>query len=156
MSQRHNTNRIRRQISYSIQEITEMLAVHKNTVRSWVREGLPKTDKQKPWLIHGQDLREFLSKRQSLRQKKCGLDEFYCFRCRMPRRPFGNLADVKVRNAKTVVVCGFCEVCDTSMNKVQSAKNLAKIFQTFDIPKQLQKHIYDSTTRSLNCDLRKE
>lgn len=156
MSRKFNTNRIRRQFSYSVQEICDLLAVHKNTVREWLRQGLPKTDSQKPYLIYGNDLRLFLNQRQQSRRKKCGLDEFYCLRCRTQRRSFGNLADVKLRNSKTVMVSGICEVCDTPLNKVQSVKNLPNIFQTFDISKKQQADIYGLLNSSLDCNLRKD
>lgn len=156
MSQRFNTNRIRKQYSYSIQEICDLLGVHKNTVREWLRHGLPKTDKQKPYLIFGNDLRLFLNERQTSRLRKCRLDEFYCLSCRTQKKSFGNLVDLKIRNTKTVMVSGLCESCETSLHKVQSVKTLEKVFETFDIPKQQQEHIIGSLTRSLNCDLRKD
>lgn len=156
MSPRFNTHRIRKQHSYSIQEVCDLLVVHKNTVREWFRHGLPKTDKQKPCLIYGGDLKVFLDARQKSRRKKCEVDEFYCLKCRTQKRSFGNIVDLKIRNSKTVMASGLCEDCETPLNKVQSVKDLKKVFQAFDIPKQQQEHIYDSLTHSLNCHLRKD
>lgn len=154
MSRRFNTNRIRRQLSYSIQEIGELLDVHKNTVRGWLRDGLPKTDDRKPYLIHGDDLRKFLNDRQKSRLRKCRVDEFYCLRCRTQRRSIGNLVDVRPRNAKTVMLSGICEVCETALNKVQSRKRLPEIVAAFDIPERQQAELFGPSTPSLNCDLR--
>lgn len=156
MSHRFNTNRIRKHYSYSMQEISHLLGVHTNTVASWLKQGLPKTDKQKPYLIYGDDLRVFLNERQKSRSRKCAVNEFYCFRCRVPKRSLGNLVDVRFRNPKTVMVSGLCETCETAVNKVQSVQDLPKVFEAFNISKKQQRHIYESSTHSLNCGLGKD
>ncbi len=138
------------------QSICQLFDIHKNTVREWFRKGLGKMDAQRPCLVHGEALKAFLDKRQQSRRKKCALDEFHCFRCRVPRRAMGNLADIEPRTEKTVVLTGLCEVCETPLRKVQSAKTLSIIFQTFDIPKQQQAHIRESVSPSLDCYLEKE
>ena len=156
MSPRFSTNRIRERFSYSVQEVCDLLSIHKNTVREWLRNGLPKTDQHKPYLIYGSDLRLFLNNRQQSRLKKCAVNEFYCLRCRTQRRSFGNLVDVRQYAAKTVMLCGLCEVCETPLHKLQSLKNLPEIVKTFDIPRQQQKELFGLLTGSLNCYFRKD
>lgn len=156
MSSRFHTNRIRKHYSYSVQEVSRLLGVHPNTVASWLKQGLPKTDKQKPCLIYGDDLRVFLNERKKSRARKCAANEFYCFRCKAPRQSLGDIVDVRFRNAKTIMVSGLCEICGTALNKTQSVINLPKVFEVFDISKKQQRHIYESSTHSLNCGLRKD
>lgn len=156
MSSRFNVNRIRKHYSYSVHEISQLLGVHPNTVASWLKQGLPKTDQQKPYLIFGDDLRAFLSKRKKSRSRKCNPNEFYCFRCKVPRCSLGSLVDVRFRNAKTVMVSGLCEVCGAAINKVQSVQSLPKVVDVFNISQEQQRHIYESLTHSLNCGLRKD
>lgn len=149
-------SRIRRNCTYTVQDLCQLFGVHKNTVREWFRHGLPKTDSERPYLIHGNDLREFLAARRQSRRKRCALDEFYCFRCRHPRRAMGNLADLGFRSAKTVEITGLCESCGTSLHKLQSVKALPKLLQTFDIPTHQQEHIRECLKPSLYCDFEKE
>jgi len=156
MKGRFNTSRIRLSYSYTVQEICRLFGIHKNTVRDWFRKGLKKMDAQRPCLVHGEVLRTFLDERQRSRRKKCAPEEFYCFRCRVPRRAMGNLADIELRTQKTVMLTGLCEVCETPLRKVQSMQALPLIFRTFDIPRQQQAHIRTSLSPSLNCDLEKE
>lgn len=156
MRGRFNTSRIRKNYSYTVPEICRLFGIHKNTVREWFRKGLKKIDEQRPCLIHGHLLKSFLDERQKSRRKKCNLEEFYCFRCRLPRRAMGNLADIEVRTEKTVMLIGLCEVCETPVRKVQSAKALLMIFQIFDIPRQQQTRLRESLSPSLNCYLQKE
>lgn len=156
MTGRFNTSRIRGNYSYTVPEICRLFGIHKNTVRDWFRKGLTKIDAQRPSLVHGVVLKAFLDERRQSRQKKCATDEFYCFRCRLPRRAMGNLADIKIRTQKTVMLTGLCEACETPLRKVQSAKALSVIFQTFDIPRQQQTDIRETLSPSLNCHLEKE
>lgn len=156
MRGRFNTSRIRQNYSYTVPEVCRLLSIHKNTVRGWFRKGLKKIDTQRPCLIHGEVLKTFLNERQQSRRKTCAPDEFYCFRCRMPRRAMGNLADIESRTQKTVMVTGLCEACETPLRKVQSVRALLLIFQTFDIPQQQQEDIRESLSPSLNCYLEKE
>ena len=43
--------------SYSIDEIARLLGVHRNTVRHWIRNGLPVLDDRRPNLILGSELK---------------------------------------------------------------------------------------------------
>jgi hypothetical protein len=42
--------------SYTIDEVTRTLEVHRNTVRHWIKAGLPVIDDKRPILILGSDL----------------------------------------------------------------------------------------------------
>jgi hypothetical protein len=46
--------------SYLIEEAANVLHVHKNTVRAWIRTGLPLIDRTRPFLIRGEDLIAYL------------------------------------------------------------------------------------------------
>ena len=156
MKRKIQISRIRRNCSYTVQDLCQLFGIHKNTVRNWFRKGLAKTDSQRPYLIHGNDLREFLGKLQKSRKKKCALDEFYCLRCRLPRRALGNMADLQIRSEKSLMLTAFCKACETTLYKLQSLKKLPKILQTFDIPRQQVTHLSESLSLSLNCHLTEE
>jgi hypothetical protein len=46
--------------SYTVEEIAACSVSHKNTVRTWVKAGLPTCDSKRPMLILGSDLAEYL------------------------------------------------------------------------------------------------
>ena len=85
--------------SYSVEEIARLYGIHRNTVRQWLKSGLPTTDQKKPLLILGLDLAEFLQMRQARNRRTCGPGQMYCLRCREPKRPADNLAEFNRRAA---------------------------------------------------------
>jgi transcriptional regulator with XRE-family HTH domain len=91
---RYALNRIKTGITYDVAEIAKLFGVHRNTVRQWLREGLEMIDARRPLLIHGAILKAFLAARQRARKHACGPGEFFCFKCRAPRTPYGGMADV--------------------------------------------------------------
>jgi len=60
MSGRCNPNKAKIHRSYTVEEIACLFSIHKNTVREWIKKGLPVCDNQKPMLILGAELREFI------------------------------------------------------------------------------------------------
>ena len=56
--------------SYDVRELADRLDVHKNTVRQWIREGLPVVDGAKPTLIDGGDFQAWWGKRTKARKQQ--------------------------------------------------------------------------------------
>ena len=50
---RVNARRVKIHRSYAVDEAARLLGVHKNTVRSWIKRGLPTVDNRRPILILG-------------------------------------------------------------------------------------------------------
>lgn len=117
LKRKFNLNRIKRDMSYSPHEICELLGVHKNTVHMWLKEGLHRIDKIRPYLIHGSNLYAFLKARQEKRYKSCAPNEMYCMKCRKPLPVWENIVDVIIYNAKKVMLHGLCVVFVTALSK---------------------------------------
>ena len=81
---------------YLVSEVAEVFGVHKNTVRAWLRDGLPVCDDQHPMLILGRDLKAYLQSKQRQRKRPCKVDEMYCLKCRAPKTPMGNLSLIHI------------------------------------------------------------
>jgi excisionase family DNA binding protein len=89
---RPNRRGVKRHRSYTVDHAARVLGVAKGTVRRWLKGGLPGVAGRRPVLILGADLAEFLDGRRA-RKQTCELHECYCFTCRAPRAPAGDMAD---------------------------------------------------------------
>jgi len=114
---RYNVNLIKLSCSYDPAEVAKLLGIHRNTVRHWLKGGLTPLDNRRPILVSGAALKAFIRTGQQARRQKCAPGEFFCFRCRAPRRPWGGLADFSVFNEKIVKAVAFCSVCETAMHR---------------------------------------
>lgn len=130
---KYNTNLIKETLNYSIYDIASLFVIHRTTVRQWLKEGLPMIDNHKPFIVLGTDLKEFLKKRQGNRKTKCNSNELYCCKCRVPRTSWENIVDLKILNARRLLIMGVCSLCDTRTNKLSSLKNLYEIKEIFDV-----------------------
>ena len=79
--------------NYTVGDVADLFGAHKNTVRAWIRAGLPLIDNGRPALIHGLDLREFLYARRKKNRQTCPPGHIYCVKCRTPKMPAGDMAD---------------------------------------------------------------
>jgi excisionase family DNA binding protein len=50
--------------SYTVEEVARLFGAHRNTVRAWLRAGLPALDQGRPTLIAVSALRAFLHMRR--------------------------------------------------------------------------------------------
>ncbi len=153
MKRRHNCNRIKKNYPYSIGELVESLKIHKNTAHNWIKEGLKTIDNQKPYLVHGSDLREFLQKRQDAQKAKCRDEEFFCVKCQKRQKPFGNLVDIFMFTKTRGNLQGICEDCDTKIFKGFGIKKLNLIKKTFDVGQVHDTYLSECLNSPSNCDL---
>lgn len=131
--------------NYTVEEVAALLGKHKNTVRDWIRQGLPAITEKKPALILGPDLRKFLEVKRSASKQPCKPGEMYCFRCRVPKMPYGNMADYVPRTAILGKLIGLCPDCDTRMHQRASFAKVERLRSILDIRiPQAQRHIVDS------------
>jgi hypothetical protein len=155
VANRHNPNLSKIHRSYTVEEVSALYGVHKNTVRGWIKKGLPVCDDLKPCLILGQDLRTFLQASRKNRKQKCKPTEMYCMRCKSPQLPALNMVDYEASTATTGRLIGICNACEGGINKYISLANLALIGRQLDVslPKA-QKHIGDRDKPLLNSDFK--
>jgi len=148
----HNLRLIKLNYSYSIDEIAELLGVHKQTVYEWKKRGLKTIDDTYPALVHGGDLIEFLSKEKSNRKVKCKDNEMYCFKCRAAREVSGNKIDIIHRNSQILDMTGRCAICDTKMCRSSSLKNLSLLQTIFEIQPMRSEILVGSDNCTVNTE----
>jgi hypothetical protein len=84
MRKRHPNPRLAKiHRNYTVEEVAALFDVHKNSVRNWVKGGLPTSDDRRPMLILGRDLVAFLQARRVKNKRPCQPGEIYCMRCRV-------------------------------------------------------------------------
>ena len=113
---------------------------------------MPANKDRRPYLIRGDDLARFLAARQNGRKRRCAADEFYCFKCRAPRKAYENIVDIEFVGPARLRLKGICEVCDTPLNKMQGVEKLPKIREIFHVQQVAERHITGCALPNLNRD----
>jgi hypothetical protein len=152
---RYPVNRIKLTCGYDPSEIAKLFGIHRNTVRHWLKDGLEPIDYRRPIVVHGSVLKAFLSRRQQARRRKCASGEFFCFRCRAPRKPWANLADVSLHTEKIAKLSALCVVCDTPMHRTVRRVDLPKLATLLDLQSVASERLVGCSDPIANCDLEK-
>ncbi|WP_395697103.1 helix-turn-helix domain-containing protein [Methylocella sp.] len=148
---RVNLNLIKTHFSYTASELAKRLGIHKNTVRNWMRAGLPCLG-GRPALFHGGTVRAFLSARNARRRQPCPPGFLYCFRCRDRRKPALGLVDYVDRENGAGNLTAICESCGAIMNRRAGRDRLGAIMPGLDVQiRQAAPTLVGSLDPSLNC-----
>lgn len=156
MRKRHpNYRLVKIHRSYTIEEIANLFGNHKNTVRRWIKEGLATIDGNRPMLILGRVLVEFLKVRRRKNKQTCQPGELYCVRCRSPKPPAGNMAEYYPITEKFGKLIAICPDCNSLMNRNVSLAGICEIRRKMDISYSEElRQLIESSDTSVNSDLR--
>ena len=111
--------------SYTLKELSATLNIHVRTVQAWHREGMKPIDNStRPFLFLGGVVAHFVRARAQKRKCKLGLEEFYCHKCKCPRKSERS----QMRSERTgrklgrwklqVLVRGVCAVCGSKLARL--------------------------------------
>jgi len=126
MAKRPNPRSIKSACSYTVPEAAFALGVSVGTIRGWVKRGLPVLDSQKPTLILGTALREFLALRTLGAKTQLAPDQLYCLRCKAGRTPYGMMLDYLPQTATTGRLTGLCTECGAICNRLVGRSDLPR------------------------------
>jgi len=156
MAKRHpNYRLIKIHRNYTVEEISRLLTVHKNTVRMWIKAGLSTIDGKRPKLILGSEARAFLQARRSENKQTCQPGEIYCLRCRAPKCPAGDMAEYLPMNDNVGNLRAICPDCESIMHRCVSAAKLGQVIGKIEVTfPQALRHIDDRNDPTVNSDLR--
>ena len=124
MARRVSAARVKAHRSYTVEEAAERVGVTPQTVRSWVRQGLTAMTAQRPYLIFGCALKEFLARAEADRKQPLRIGEFFCLRCKTARPPALGMADYSPMSRGHGRLHAFCAVCEGPCSRVVSAASL--------------------------------
>lgn len=130
--------------SYTVEEVATLLGKHKNTVRDWIKRGLPALVEKRPTLILGGALRKFLDSKRAAGKRPCQPGEMYCFGCRAPRKPAGNMADYVPLTDTLGKLIALCPGCGKLMSQHASIAKIERFQGFLDITTtQVKRHIVE-------------
>lgn len=133
MAKRYSTAGISKNLTYTILEIHEIRGFSPQTVRRWIKEeGLHAMTSQRPFLIHGADLIDFLKAKGNRDKNPHAPGELSCFKCGNRGRPLGDMADLERTGARRRLKA-LCGACERPVSLYISAAKLAQYREVLDI-----------------------
>lgn len=133
MGKRPNHRTIRAARTYTIDEAANALAVSIGTVRNWIKAGLPIMKAQRPHLILGEHLKDFLQTRTKTKSSPLKPSELYCLSCRAAQEPWGMLVDCVVQTPTTARLVGLCSACGGTCNRMISRTKIPQFSEIFEL-----------------------
>jgi hypothetical protein len=154
MGARHpNPRLVKIHRNYSVEDIARLFGVHKNTVRSWLKQGLTAIDDRRPTLILGRELLRFLQERRQRAKQSCGPGRIYCIACRGPKVPAGKMAECTPTGPLAGNLCGICPDCDRLIYRRVNLAKIDTVRGELEITfKQPGPRIRERAVPSVNCD----
>ena len=156
----YNPNLTKIKHSYTLAEITELYKIHPRTAQSWHKAGLKAIDEtMRPYLFMGAEIRRFLKEMAQNRKHPLKGGEFFCVKCREPRRSLNNELTIEVTNKKLGKTCkqafirGICEVCEQPLRLFSSDRKTQELTKAGLIIKEHGTLLIGSGDSSLNTDI---
>jgi hypothetical protein len=100
VAKRVSARRVKIHNQYTYELAADAQGVSVQTVRLWRQSGLPILDSQKPHLILGFALKDFLNKRVNKTKRHLARDQFLCMASNASRQAFGGRADYPPYNGQ--------------------------------------------------------
>jgi hypothetical protein len=139
--------------NYKVEEVACLFGMHKNTVRAWVKAGLPTCDSKRPTLILGRDLATYLHARRTKNKRPCQPGEIYCMRCRAPKRPAGDMVEYQPITESMGNLAGICPDCEGMIYQRANRVKLAAIQGKSDITfSEAERRVNESNEPSVDSD----
>ena len=154
---RANPRLIKMHRSYSVEEAALKLGVHKNSIRGWIKAGLPILDNSRPIIILGGELKAWLDKKRKAAKRPCPPGTFYCFKCRTPKAPALGMVEYKPMNKTTGNLIALCTDCGTMMHRRARQEAIEAIMPNLAIQiTEAKLSIIERTPPPLNCSKMKD
>ena len=154
---RHNPRLAKLHRSYNVEEAARTLGVHKNSVRSWIKAGLPTVDNSRPALILGSDLRNWFTARRKAAKRPCPPGTIYCLKCREPRTPALGMIEFNPFNDVVGDLSALCSQCSTVMHRRTRKDSIAAVMPNLDVQiREAASSLIEREQPSLNCDKAKD
>jgi len=154
MANRHiSTRRVKSRLTYTVAQAARIVDVHENTIRAWLAEGMETVGGKGPTLIFGAAIIEFVNQRRINRKRPCGVGELYCVKCRAPKKPACDMADLIQEKAGVARLVGFCPTCGIMIYRRVNISKIEAIKGDLDVRMPLRSpRLIEPCNLTLNCD----
>lgn len=121
MAWRFQTRGLCKDRVYTIKMAARTIGVSEARFRQWSKDGLRLIAEQRPYLVRGADLIEFLQKRDAANKVSMGDGQFFCMRCKGPRNPREGSVTYTATTSQTGRLSGICDTCGGKLGQFCSA-----------------------------------
>lgn len=142
----YHLNIIKYWYSYDIEELCDLLSVHSQTIRDWIRNGLPINKGSGVTLVYGNDLKNFLGNLNKSQKRPTNFDQMLCMSCKDAKDPFRKQICLKHEN-KLLKAKAICRDCKKPMYRNYKLDHWPKLREIFHVVDVLE--LYDSKDHSL-------
>lgn len=118
---------------YDVADIAKLFEVHRNTVRSWLKQGLRAIERVWPTLVLGAELRRFLTEKSAKRKRLTPAGHIYCMRCREHRRPAFGMVDYVPASTTSGNLQAICPICVAMLNRAVRLRDLPHVMLGIDV-----------------------
>ncbi|MFQ3245809.1 MAG: hypothetical protein ACI9SP_002457 [Arenicella sp.] len=133
MSKRLNASLVKIHRSYTVDEVSNVLGVHKGTVRNWTKDGLEVCDGSRPMLILGRVLKPFLKERNQRMKRPCAKDQFYCMKCKKPQKSAGNMVEFLPSTKGKGLLIALCECCEGIVTRFSNLAHIEQMSRIWEV-----------------------
>ena len=135
---KHPIHLIKKDRTYTTQELAETLKVDKGTVLRWHKAGLPALPDVFPLLFKGDEVKMYLIQQRRTQKHPMQPNEFFCMHCHIPTLSVpGCVQIIKGRHMgkfQQYRIIGKCETCNTRIirlvtNKTPEVLEAMKLYQ---------------------------
>jgi len=122
-----NPRRVKIHRTATLEEAARLFGARKNTVRCWLKQGLPAIDRNRSILIHGREFAAFLDARRKQLKRTCGPGRVYCVKCRESKEPADGMAGYMPLSPTSGYLRGICPECHILIHRRGSLAKLNQV-----------------------------
>src|SRR5271157_1759942 len=112
-------------------------------------------DGKRPILILGSELAGYLKARRTKNKRPCQPGEIYCVRCRIPKKPAGDMAEYQPITATLGNLMGICPDCEGMIFRRASFEKLDLIRAKLNVTiVEARRQVNESNSPTVNSDFR--
>lgn len=134
MARRFSSRGICKDRVYTIKMAARIIGVSEATFRKWTKDGLRLIADQRPYLVRGADLIEFLVKREAANKVMMAKGQFYCMRCKSPRDPSDGSVSYQPITESTGRLSAICGKCGGKIGQFCKSTRAADFIPPRDSP----------------------
>jgi hypothetical protein len=154
MARHPNPKRVKLHRTYTVGDAAACLRMHKNTIRSYLKNGLVPIDRKRPVLILGSVLRRFLEERRARGRQTCRAGQIYCIRCKTPKQPAGDIAEYIPMTATSGNLRAICPDCELLIHRRAALANIEAVMPGIAIIQQPAPRIEACERACRDCELK--